>query len=109
MKSAIEIAGELDTTMPSIGFFSKQKRIYAFAWALSRAQELADDDTELAVDALEILARISKPFHKALGMTALNITNAGMIGLLDECGWRMANILAFHSGLPYRMLEGFKA
>ncbi len=62
--------------MPSIGFFSRKKRILAFLKVTAMAQEMIDEG-EITVDhalfILSILSRKNPAFQKAAMMTALNL------------------------------------
>ena len=95
---AMDIATILNSTMPSIGFFNGAKRIDAYAATCSHAEELADGDTALAMEAITILSFMSKPFHKSAFMAMSNIDrlDASKLGYL---GWFLANTLAIRDGL----------
>jgi hypothetical protein len=101
MRSAVEIATELNITMPSIGVCSQSKRLGSYSAVAEQAFELADFDLDLAMDALSMLTQMSEAFHKSLVMASLNITKlpASTFGV---CGWRYANAVARNEGLPHR-------
>ena len=103
MSMAIDIALTLREEMPSIGFFSKSKRLQAFIIISNRAQELADHDTEIAMEALTVLSYVSNAFQKAAITAAANIDGFS-IGTLYSSGWSLANVLAIREGFaPHRM------
>lgn len=97
-KTAWEIAHELKLMMPSIGFLSKPKRIYAYIWTAERAYELAGEDKRIAAEALAILSLTYKPFQKAMMMTMLNKERISA-GLLAGFPYELVHGRAVHEGL----------
>lgn len=97
--SAMDIAHRLKAAMPSIGFCSKSKRIHAFLMTVRMADEMADDDVDLVVEAIEALTLISKPFNKALVMVAKSLNQLSRVHF-SKSAWIIANTKATKEGYP---------
>ena len=97
--SAMDIAHRLKATMPSIGFCSKSKRIHAFLMTVRMADEMADDDVDLVVEAIGALTLISMPFNKALVMV-VKCLNQLSRAHFSESAWIIANTTATKEGYP---------
>ena len=97
MDDAIDIALTLNKEMPDIGFFNKAKRLEVFIFISNRAEELANHDTEIAMDALTVLSYMSNTFQKAAITAAENISSF-TIDTLYASGWSLANVLAIREG-----------
>ena len=99
-KTAVEIACELNCHMPAIGFCNKDKRIRTYLLVCNMAEKYADDDIELALEALTILTHMNKAFHKATYMT---LTNRNRLNLGDpgETAHRFIQWIAYYEGLDY--------
>ena len=97
-KTAIEIACELNCHMPGIGFYSRDKRIRAFLLVCNMAEKYSDDDIDLALEALTILTRINKAFHKATYMTLIH-RNRFNLGDLEQTAHRFIQAIAYYEGL----------
>ena len=97
--TATDIAHRLKAAMPGIGFCNKSKRIHAFLMTVQMADEIADDDKDLVVEAIEVLNHISKPFSKALFVTALNLNQLNRVRF-TESAWTIANSIAIKEGFP---------
>ncbi len=83
----------LNTTMPSIGFLSRKKRVIAFLKVTKEAQKMIDDEelsAENALYLLSILAKKKADFQKSAMMTALNLTTINR-QLISDIGFRYAN------------------
>ena len=96
--SALDIAATLRKEMPSIGFLSKSKRLTAFYYITARAEELADQDERLALEALELLTYLSRSFSKAALMAARNMRTIP-VGSMCFVGWDYAKSVARNAGL----------
>lgn len=73
---SIEVYDTLYQSIPSIGFFSRKKRIIAYLKVTKIAQQMIDEkeiSEENALYLLSILAQKSAVFQKAAMMTALNL------------------------------------
>lgn len=97
--SAMDIAHRLKAAMPSIGFCSKSKRIDAFLMTVRMADEMADDDVDLVVEAIEELTLISKPFNKALVMVVKCLNQLSRVHF-SKSAWIIANTKATKEGYP---------
>ena len=97
--TATDIAHRLKAAMPGIGFCNNNKRIDAFLMTLQMADEMADNDIDLVVEAIEALTRISRPFTKALFMTVLNLNQLNRVRF-TESAWFIANSIAVKEGFP---------
>jgi len=97
--SAMDIAHRLKAAMPSIGFCSKSKGIHAFLMTVRMADEMADDDVDLVVEAIEALTLISKPFNKALVMVAKCLNQLSRVHF-SKSAWIIANTRATKEGYP---------
>ena len=95
--SAVDIAHRLKATMPNIGFCSKSKRIHAFLMTVQMADEMADDDVDLVVEAIGALTLISKPFNKALVMVVKCLNQLSRVQF-SESAWIIANTTAIKEG-----------
>lgn len=103
-KTAVEIACELNCHMPGSGFGSRDKRIRTFLLVCNMAEKNADDDIDLALEALTILTQINKPFHKATYMT-LKHRNRLNPDDLGETAHRFIQGIAYYEGLEYAESE----
>lgn len=97
--SALDIAAILRNEMPSIGFFSKSKRLSAYFFITARAEELAGADKALAMEALDLLSYLSKPFNISALVVAMNMERIPT-GSMSLVGWDYANLVADMSRLP---------
>jgi hypothetical protein len=97
--TAMDIAHRLKATMPGIGFCSKSKRINAFLKTVQMADEMADDDVDLVVEAIGALTLISKRFNRALVMVVECLNQLSRV-LFSESAWIIANTTAIKEGYP---------
>ena len=97
--SAMDIAHRLKAAMPSIGFCSKSQRIHAFLMTVRMADEMADDDVDLVLEAIGALTLISKPFNKAL-VTVVKCLNQLSRVHFSKSAWIIANATATKAGYP---------
>ena len=72
--NATELAATLNQNMPSIGFYSKIRRIEAYAKVSHMAYELCEDNDTI-IEALALLAHMNKKFQKAVHTVVLNINS----------------------------------
>jgi len=96
---AMDIAHRLKATMPSIGFCSKSKKIHAFLMTVRLADEMADGDVDLVVEAIGALTLISMPFNKALAMVVKCLNQLSRVHF-SESAWIIANTTASKEGYP---------
>ncbi len=83
----------LYSSMPSIGFLSRKKRILAFISVTRDLQSMidaGDTNEEEAMFVLSMLMRKNKDFQKAAMMTALNLQHIGSNPLTDTA-FKFAN------------------
>ena len=83
----------LSSSMPSIGFLSRKKRVIAFIKVTNKTQKLIDDEElsiENALYLLSILAKKKADFQKSAMMTALNLTTIDR-KLISGIGFKYAN------------------
>ena len=97
--TAMDIAHRLKATMPGIGFCSKNKRIRAFLVTVRMADEMANYDLDLVVEAIDELTRISRRFNKSLAMVATCLNQLSRV-LFTESAWIIANTAAIREGYP---------
>jgi len=97
--TAMDIAHRLKATMPNIGFCSKSKRINAFLKTVQMADEMANDDVDLVLEAIGALTLISKRFNKALVMVVECLNQLSRV-LFSESAWIIANTTAIKEGYP---------
>lgn len=89
---------KLQSNMPSIGFFSRKKRIKAYVTITRLAEEMIKNEEisqEQALFLLSILVRKSADFQKATMMTALNLANFKK-DQINEIGMTHANEFRAH-------------
>jgi len=103
-KTAVEIACELNCHMPGIGFCGRDKRIRTFLLVCNMAEESTDNDIDLAVEALTILARMNQAFHKATYMTLMH-RNQLNLGDPGKAAHRFIQGVAYYEGLEYAETE----
>lgn len=105
--SATDIAHRLKVKMPDIGFFNKSKKINAFLMTVRMADEMAAHNMDLVVEAIELLALISRPFKKALAVVIASLNQLSRVHF-SESAWLIANTKAAREGYPthryYRQL-----
>lgn len=92
-EKSLEFYDTLCTTMPSIGFMSRKKRVYAYLDVTKKMQKLIDEQDiseENALFLLSVLVRKHSPFQKATMMAALNLANIDR-KLIRPIGFRYAN------------------
>jgi hypothetical protein len=86
LDNAEKIFKILYSSMPSIGFLSRKKRILAFISVTRDLQSMidaGDTDEEEAMFVLSMLMRKNKDFQKSALLTALNLQHIGNKSLTE--------------------------
>jgi len=92
-EKSLKFYDNICNTMPSIGFISRKKRVYAYLDVTKKVQKLVDDQEiseDNALFLLSVLVRKHSPFQKATMMAALNLASIDR-KLIKPIGFKYAN------------------
>ncbi len=92
-EKALEFYDALCETMPSIGFLSRKKRVYAYLHVTNKLQKMIEDEEiseENALFLLSVMVRKYSPFQKATMMAALNLAKIDR-KIITPLGFKYAN------------------
>lgn len=95
MISAVEVAEQVNNMMPSIGFCSRSKRMWAYAVTTHMIEELVknkngDIDFDKGAQAINLLLQINKKFRKAFFMVVYNFDRVS-VGDICALGYMFAS------------------